>query len=142
MRLIDKGGIERDALGLADREGLFHQRAEEAAQLGIVARSGRSASAARGRAGHGGEEDEFLPELALDVGGDVDVELGRLAGIDEGVQRGVGALVGAAEAHRREIAGVLDDARRGDHGRDVGGAADGRIGAQDGDMRSTLSTPF
>src|SRR5262249_34701849 len=85
---------------------------------------------AGGRARHGGEENEFLPQLAFDVGGKPDVDLGALAGFNKCVELFVGALVRTPETHRRELAGLLDHAWRCNDGSDIGSATDRSLGSE------------
>ena len=57
--------------------------------------------------------------------------LAALPASTKACERGVRLLVGAAEAHHGELLVCLMTPGRGDHGGDIGGAADRAVGAED-----------
>ena len=79
-----------------------------------------------------GQEDEFVPAVALYVVGEVDVDAGGLGGVDEGGKLGVGPAVMGAADDLLELARLLDDAGLVDDADDIGDAGNGVFGADDG----------
>jgi len=96
----------------SETPGFGRGRLEGGAELGIRAAHADRLARQAGDAGERSEEDEFLPARALDVFRLLDIDAGRLAGGHE--------LIGAgADLQALHGAGMRDDARRADAGRDV-----------------------
>jgi hypothetical protein len=75
------------------------------------------------RAGHRGQEAELLPQCAPDVGRELDADARLRARVAERRRRRRVAAVERADDEPRHRAGVRDDARLADRGRDVRDAA-------------------